>query len=64
MPSTTLPRLFHRFQPPAGDEGYRAALEKLEEEEASRLRAARIYLSRSAPGLLRSPAGDALGGSV
>jgi hypothetical protein len=63
MPSTTLPRLFHRFQPPAGDEGYRAALEKLE-EEASRLRAERIYLSRSAPGLPRSPAGDALGGSV
>jgi hypothetical protein len=37
MPSTTLLRIFRRFQSPGGDEGYRAAFEKLR-EEASHLR--------------------------
>jgi hypothetical protein len=39
MPSTTLLRIFRRFQSPGGNEGYRAAFEKLE-EEASHLRRA------------------------
>jgi hypothetical protein len=39
MPSTTLLRIFRRFQSPGGEEVYRAAFEKLEEEEeASHLR--------------------------
>jgi hypothetical protein len=38
MPSTTLLQILRRFQSPGGDEGYRAAFEKLEEEEASHLR--------------------------
>jgi len=37
MPSTTLLRIFRRFQSPGGDEGYWAAFERLE-EDASHLR--------------------------
>src|SRR4030081_2922038 len=35
MPSTTLLRIFRLFQSRGGDEGYRVAFEKLEEEAAN-----------------------------